>query len=122
MLWNNVEELFIKLKRNEIKSSADLLEYVSIELVERVPCVCGKLFTIGKGTDEYYILRCNYCNRSKRISKFINKLETKIPVIKLLRMIFKFTLNIDNGIIAENLELCTKTVNKIILEMQIKIL
>ena len=120
MRWGNVEELFLKLKRNDNLTITDLKEFANLNrpIVVYEFCTCGRLFKEKSRTSEYMIVKCSYCDKTKRFKHFNNRIDSKIPVLKLIRVLFYFTLNIENGVISEITELSMKTVNKIILEIQ----
>ncbi|KAG0439640.1 hypothetical protein DMUE_2301 [Dictyocoela muelleri] len=67
---------------------------------------------------EFILFYCNYCDTTKRRNLFTNSLGTKIPILKLIKFSYYFTLNIEGGIICEMLELDPKTVNSIVLKIQ----
>jgi hypothetical protein len=75
-------------------------------------CICGRLFKERSRTDEYIVVRCNYCNKTKQFKIISTKIATKISVLKFLRIIYYFTLNIENRVISEILELDKKRLTK----------
>jgi transposase-like protein len=123
MQWNNVEELFKQLKRNQINNEEDLQPFLinNDNLTISEDCECGRNMKERRRTIEYIDIRCAFCDKSKRIRFLKNKLHSRLDTVKVLRFLLYFTLDASNGFMEECLEISNNTINSLVLELQSKI-
>lgn len=124
MAWRNIEELYDMFLENKLITKEILnLYYIcnENELQATSYCSCGRVMKLRKQDSEYSIYGCSFCDKRIKIKKINSSIKTKIDNLKLVRILFLYTLNIPNNIISEMCKLNAVTVSKIILAVQKKI-
>ncbi|KAI4293427.1 hypothetical protein PAPHI01_2701 [Pancytospora philotis] len=121
MAWQNVEELFNRLKTHKIVSSEEILEYIEKPtiVIRIVRCAaCTKLMQKRSETQAFVGYRCNYCGAFKRLQKFQNVFNTKLPILQLLRFLAYFAVGINNEHIVDLMDVSKKTIHTLVVAVQ----
>ncbi|KAI4293528.1 hypothetical protein PAPHI01_2802, partial [Pancytospora philotis] len=121
MVWNNVEELFKRVKNYEIRTIDDVLHYVEKPrlVIRLVPCTkCRRPMRKKNETAVLIDYQCNRCTTFKRLFKIQSAFNTNLSIPQLLRFLVYFTLNINNDAIEDLLEVSKGTVNMLVVTTQ----
>ena len=64
------------------------------------------------------ILRCNFCDRSRRVHTLKNTLGSSMTSFKVVQLLFLFTIEVKSEIIADLLQVSSKTVIDLVIRIQ----
>ncbi|KCZ81122.1 hypothetical protein H312_01414 [Anncaliia algerae PRA339] len=119
MHLQNVNELYKKLLRHEINTDEDLHEFINVIAQNTSTCIsCFKSMKVRKKEKNKTILRCNFCNSTKRIYNLRSKFSNAISLKSHFYFIIYFIKDLCQETISEFLGISISTVSRYFLKLQ----
>ncbi|KAI4293484.1 hypothetical protein PAPHI01_2758, partial [Pancytospora philotis] len=121
MAWKNIEELFKRLKIGNLCTDRDIMQYIEQPglIIRIVACPkCRRIMRKKQETEMLVDYQCNRCSSFKRLLKFQNVFNVRLPILQLLRFLVFFTLNVNNDTMADLLDVAEGTMNTLVVTIQ----